>query len=168
MLNAAGHGLLGKLAQSITASLRRLLNELLRDAADRELPVLFCYGSDGWGTKMTSQHDYNCGTHVVRREGKVYTEFLLERAVLKSIAPDMSVRMAMEISAPRGMSEGKTGWHIWAAACDYKELVRFSAPRSIILSVYLQDGLHVGAATRRMQARHEIAFSNLLGAEVDF
>ena len=167
VLSHRDNGTLGRLASCVSAFLRRRWDTLLRDAVDRELPLLFCYASDGWGTKLAEGHAYAAGPHVIRREGRVYTEFLLQRAVLKTIEPDFSVRMAISIVEPQGMGGGKTGWHSWQAACDYAALLRFSAPRNIIMSVYQQDGLHSAAMTRRMLARHELPFGNF-GDELQF
>ena len=130
-----------RLASCLDATLQRRWHILLKNAVDEELPLLYCYASDGWGTKLSEGHSYSIGPHIIRREGRVYTEFLLQRAVLKSIEADSAINMAMSIVAPIGMGEGKSGWHIWQAACNFTELLRFSAAHNIVMSVYMQDGL---------------------------
>jgi len=155
-----------QLAATVSAVLRRRWLRLLQDAGAQQSPLLYIYVSDGWGTKLTVQHLFAAGPHIVRREGKVCSEFLLQRAVLKTMGLDMRVRMAMDVRAPRGMASGKTGWHIWQAAVDLGGLLRYEAPRNIICSVYIQDGLHFAGMTRRMLARHELAYSASLVEEV--
>ena len=95
----------------------------LREAARTESPVLFAYLSDGWGTKMPTQHRHVVGEHVFRREGKVRVEYLCERGILKTFSPTGEIRMAMRMSEPRGMAHGKSGWHIFAACCEYQDMM---------------------------------------------
>ena len=163
VLNSEEEGQLRKLADVVAHELRVRWDDLLQEAIAREFPILFAYASDGWGTKVAEGHAFACGSHIIRREGRVYTEFLLQRAILKSISPNLSVRIAMNIVEPRGLGAGKTGWNIWQAACDFAGLFRHDAGSNIVMSVYLQDGLHAAGFSRRMMGRHELPFGVELG-----
>lgn len=55
--------------------------DLLHRASSQGFPVLYTYMSDGWGCKVSTGRVVHVGQHIVRREGKVRAEFLLERSM---------------------------------------------------------------------------------------
>jgi len=156
-----------RLANAIFDVLKQKWDAILYRARDANLPVMYIYGSDGWGCNLTEGHAYKFGDYVMRRSGKVRAEFLLERALLKSIDYEHRVNMAIKFSAPRKMTKGKLGWNIWQAAVEYHPLLRREAGTSFAINWYLQDGLHHGGMQRRMLARHELYYDNHLDDDVE-
>ena len=151
------------------SALQRRWDFLLATACREKQPVLCVYGSDGWGTNLHEGHAYEVGGCIVRRAGKVRAEFLLERGILKTIDVDLHIEMAMRISVPRSLTLGKLGWHMFGAAVDYEDFLRVRVPSGICMSWVLQDGLHFGNVSRRLQARHELFYdlAEVEGEELD-
>lgn len=94
-------------------------SELLNKARGGTWPVLMTYMSDGWGCKVSSGQACHVGQHIIRREGRVRAEILLEKTMLKTLSPAGVVQSALRWEEPRGMGKGKTGWHIFQAAVEH-------------------------------------------------
>ena len=144
------------LAQSIR--LASAAENILAEARASQQPVLYIYGSDGWSCNMAFAHSLRLGSSSVQRSGKTRAEFLLERALLKTIDSQHRVSMVAKITPPRSMSAGKSGWSIWQAALDYHPFLREVVGGCFAIWWYLQDGLHFGGMRRRMLARHSMYY----------
>ena len=75
VLNSEEEGQLRKLADVVAHELRVRWDDLLQEAIAREFPILFAYASDGWGTKVAEGHAFACGSHIIRREGRITQSF---------------------------------------------------------------------------------------------
>jgi hypothetical protein len=156
MLNNHDKTEVTKLAYAISVFIDAKWNGVLEAANISEDPLLFTYMSDGWGSNMTVCRTVPVGNIFVKRFGRYRAEWLLEKLILKTIDSSGKISIAMKLKPPRSMI-GKTGWHIFGAALD-TDLLRFKVARNIIISVYLQDGLHSASITRWQQARHELFY----------
>ena len=84
--------------------------------------------------------------------------FLLERAIVKSLAPSGRVVIAMLMAPPRSLSSGQEGWHMFAAACDFFATLRYHGAMGVCMSVYLQDGLMHAPLYRHVVARLKLHY----------
>eukprot|EP00959_Pyramimonas_sp_CCMP1952_P118880 2485399-Pyramimonas_sp.AAC.1 len=117
--------------------------------------------SDGWGCKISDSKTALLGEHVLRRTGRVRAEFLLEKSIVKTISPSGEIRSAMRFEAPRGLGQGKTGWHMLQAAVDHEETLRQHVHDGVVITFVLQDGLHFAGMSRRMEARCDLFYDAL-------
>ena len=117
-------------------------------------PLLQVFMSDGWSVDMRSRtaaaHD---GVRVDRR-GRMRTEFVLQRAVLKCQRGDQW-HIGVKIQRPRPLASKKCD-DIFSAACDFCPVLALSGHRGVSIHVYLQDGLFAKPFGRRMIARHSM------------
>ena len=74
--------------------------------------------------------------------------------MLKVIDPSDQVHMAMLLTAPRHMTEGKGLWNIVGGALETVPKLRSAALVNFIVNFYLQDGLHAHGFGRPMAAAH--------------
>jgi hypothetical protein len=131
---------------------------LLGKAREGQWPVLYSYMSDGWGCKISSGQSFHLGQHLVRREGRVRAEFLLEKSMVKTLSPSGVVHTALRWEQPRGLGAGKTGWNMFQAALEHETVMREYVPEGIVMTFVLQDGLHYGCMARRLLARQELFY----------
>lgn len=137
-------------------------NEIYDAARRQASPLMVVYMSDGWGCEITRTHTVKCGDQMIRRSGRFRAEFLAEKVLVKTI--DTSVMGAIRLKPPRLMIS-KTGVDIFRASLA-EVFPRLQMPDGgIVLSVYLQDGLHAAGFLRRHRARHELKYDILMGAD---
>ena len=121
-------------------------------------PVMQIYASDGWATRLSDCHAVRVAGFIVKREGRVRAEFLLERHMLKVISPSGHIAFALQVSVPRCLLSGKTGWHLWEAAKQHQDFLREQVPAGIVISWYLQDGMHHSNLKWKFEAMHELYY----------
>ena len=139
----------------------RRWDELLQHAAAGAWPILYCHGSDGWSRTVSELRTIRTEDHLITRHGKLRAEFNLEREWLKCIDRNGRIHGAMTFTPPRPMLFGKSGWHIFQAAVETRDLLRTSVADSIIMSWYVQDGLHSDQFGRRQAGRHSLFYDML-------
>ena len=143
-------------AHRFGALLEDLATERCREVirAANKGPLLQVFMSDGWSVDMrsrvASEHD---GVRVDRR-GRMRTEFVLQRAILKCQRGDQW-HIGVKIQRPRPLASKKCS-DIWSAACDFCPVLALSGHRGVCIHVYLQDGLFAKPFGRRMIARHSL------------
>lgn len=154
----------------LTAAIKQETNsrarDLLHKASVHGWPVLYTYMSDGWGCKVSTGRAVHVGQHLVRREGKVRAEFLLERSMFKTMSPDGPVQTSLRWEQPRGFAAGKSGWHIFQAAVEHETVLRGLGLGGVVMTFLLQDGLHISGLLRRLQARQELYYDSSENAGV--
>lgn len=158
MLGKHAIGEVLRLTTAIKEETTSRIKELLERANREGWPVLYTYMSDGWGCKISSGQAVHVGEHIVRREGRVRAEFLLEKSILKTLSPSGVVHTALRWEQPRGLGAGKTGWHVFQAAVEHDTVLRDYVPQGMVMTFLLQDGLHVQGMSRRMMARQELFY----------
>jgi hypothetical protein len=147
---------LGRVQQIISSHLDHKWEALQLSAIESRDPILYTYGSDGWGATVPESLMPNICGHRVFRLGMVRCEFLLERAILKSIDRTGEVRSAIKMKAPRSMDNGKLCFNIYTAAMEFSPILKPQCPGNILMNVYLQDGLHAAGFGKHMTATHEL------------
>ena len=140
----------------VCAILEDMSNERCRDVVRSAGmgPVLQTFMSDGWSCDMRQRVCTTHGDASVVREGRMRTEFVLQRAILKSKRGD-SWNMAIKVQRPRALASKKCG-HVWSAACEFVPVLPLAGHKGISIHVYLQDGLFAKPFGRRMLARHQL------------
>ena len=137
--------------------------------------MLYCHGSDGWSRIISETVQVKLDQHLIKRHGKLRAEFNLEREILKTIDKNGTIHLAMAFTPPRPMLNGKSGWHIFQAAVETRDMLRIKAPHNVLVHFYVQDGLHADQFGRRQAGRHELFYDlvydadrkDLLAAEKD-
>ncbi len=79
------------LAYSIAAFSQHKWEELISCAVASSSPLLYCHGSDGWTRIISETVQVKLDQHMIKRHGKLRTEFNLERKILKKTMPDTSI-----------------------------------------------------------------------------
>lgn len=130
-------------------------------ARREESPLLVVYMSDGWGAEVTRTHTMRMGDQTIRRSGTFRAEFLAEKVLVKSIDSSGSIVAAIRLKPPRLMTS-KGGVDIFRASLS-ECFGRLEVPDNIVVTVYLQDGLHAASFTRRHRSRHEVFYDLLEG-----
>lgn len=158
VLNDRQHNLAIRVVACVRDVVKQRWSALLAEARRRVQPTLYAYASDGWGTWLRKTERVQLGSWVTQREGRVRAEFLMERAVLKTIDETERIQVAMLFAPPRPLSDGKDGWRIWNAAVHFADMLRDHLPSGIVVNWYLQDGLHANQFQRWMRSRHEMVY----------
>ena len=133
-----------------TAKVSRIIN-----AAGRR-PVLQVYMSDGWSTDIRARDSSFVGQVRVTRSGRLRTEFVLQRVIVKCRVGD-EMRLAIKIARPRCLATKKC-IDLWSAACDFQPMLKLMGHAGVSISLYLQDGLFAKPFGNRMMARHDLFF----------
>ena len=144
------------LAAIVTDLLGDQARELLRDARQRNAPVLLAYMSDGWSTSISTTRTVPTDLVATQRVAHFRAEFLAEKTVLKTVDAAGCVKQVLLVKPPRRM-DGKTGWDIFRASLT-ERFLRLELPLCICISFYLQDGLHAKSLVRWQRARHELHY----------
>jgi hypothetical protein len=142
--------------QTICSHLDHKWAALLQSAIETRDPILYTYGSDGWGATIPEAYMPCIAGHRIFRLGMVRCEFLLERAILKTIDRTGDIRSAIKMKAPRTMDNGKLCFNIYTAAMEFLPILKPTCPGNIVINVYLQDGLHAAGFGKHMSATHEL------------
>ena len=119
-----------------------------------ESPCIQIFMSDGWSTDIRSRFCSSSGGVDVRRTGRLRTEFVVQRMIVKAMV-NGQMEIGMKIERPRPLAAKKCN-DIFSAACDHCALPKLFGHKGISISVYLQDGLFARPFGRRMQARHNL------------
>ena len=137
------------------------------EAARRDKsPAMQIYLSDGWGCNISESILLELwNDKSTRREVRKRSEFLLERVILKVLGPSGKVSMAMRSMLPREML-GKTAWHVFGG-CLGVPLLRQQLHEGIVLTVYLQDGLHFRNFKKKAEARHRLFYEGFFAQQDD-
>ena len=128
-------------------------------------PLAVTYMSDGWGvTTATVFTSVIAGQHI-RREGHRRQEILNELQFVKTIRGDGAILAAYHLPCQTKLGR-KNGWVVFQRACDQTPIwcARDHGITDVVIYMYLQDGLHSAAFTRRMRARHD-SFHSIVCAD---
>ncbi len=139
------------LAGGVARCLDLRWDDMIAQARGLDAPALVVYMSDGWSTEVSRTLSVRMGDKAAKRTGTFKAEFLAEKSILKSYDATGTIQMVLKLRKPRLMG-AKSGWHIFGASLR-DPFVRLSLPDQIIVSMYLQDGLHSASFTRRQRAR---------------
>ena len=71
----------------------------------------------------------------------------------------------MAFTPPGPMLNGKSGWHIFQAAVETRDMLRTKALNNILVHWYVQDGLHADQFGRRQAGRHELFYDVVYGED---
>ena len=130
-------------------------------ARARHRPCLQMFMSDGWSTDIRSRfksESRGVGVHVT---GRLRTEFVVQRTIVKALVSSDEMQIAMKLERPRPLASKKCN-DIFAAACDSVPLMKLAGHRGISISLYMQDGLFAVPFGKRMRARHNLFFKSEL------
>ena len=119
---------------------------------NRDWPILYSYQSDmtSYSCAMATSTDLGGGR--VMRDGRVLTEFLLERGFLLVRTPT-GTRPRVLLKCPRVMFAGKSAWHKFAAACKFFGCLRSLGHASIIVNHLAADRAVLSALGARLRTR---------------
>jgi hypothetical protein len=144
-----------------------LQSERSRDYRQKHMlsPGLFSYSSDATSLLSTT---IATGSHhglQVRRHGRSLHEMLLQRGLLVTMG---SLRRGIlhTMSAPKSMGNGKSVWHLFAAACDFSTTLRGRGFQGLTLTHFCFDRAVFKPLTTRLTARQE-AFYQLAHTQCD-
>ena len=128
--------------------------------------LMHIYMSDGWGCWMNDNVSFQTMDQTTsNREFRYKAEWLLEKSILKRLSTLGIYQMAMRSHKPRLMVQ-KSAWHIFQASLLAEPILRLQRPKGIIMSVYLQYGLHFRNFKATQAARHNLFYDeNILGLE---
>jgi len=153
---------LAKLCEVGKEYLRVRVRDVVRRAETRA--ILFSYASDG--TPLLTKESIVAKTSdhrtVVRKAGKG-TEFLLQRATLKTTSGMGDPIVVSLLRDPVPLTHGKSALHECTAACQFHPLVRQLAPKGVILTHYCFDRALFSALDRLMRQRHNLYYDVLAG-----
>jgi hypothetical protein len=114
--------------------------------------------SDGWSTKGSECKHFTLGDISFKRFARSRHEYLLENTVLKTFDEQGKITMALRIVPPRLMF-GKSCIDIFAASLE-NPYMRLHVSKSVIVNMYIQDGLHAKGFARKQWSRHELHYSH--------
>jgi len=121
-------------------------------------PSFVSYQSDGWSAFVSDTEIISVDGHRVTRRGRAKREFLLERAVYKTITPSGEIKGYIMARPPRPMTEGCGGWEIFAASTSSCPMLRRKGHEGMAASHYLQDGLHSEEFLQHHRANHQLYY----------
>ena len=117
--------------------------------------VLLTYASDG--TPLLTQKTYTAkaesGQTVVRKGGHG-TDFLMQRAYLRTSDDKGDPVITCILSDPVPMSEGKSATHQYTAAKDFLPLVKEIGHRGVCISHYCFDRAGFAPVSKLLKQRH--------------
>ena len=164
-------GDLAATTSGFTATMRReamrwavILKFMLSQAVDRitsghdedGAPLCRTYQSDGWSVWAGPRQVANSSAMKMSRTGKVRLEFLLEFGVVKSWNKVGAIATTFDMRPPRPMMSGLKCWNIFNACCEFWSLPRQAGNRGLVVSNYIQDGLHASLFSSLSKARHRL------------
>ena len=127
------------------------------------------YQQDGWSCDMSSRKvskiQLDHSALVVRRNGRLRMEYMLNRGFAKRMVGDV-VEVAVKVGEPIGMSLGKAAWHAFSAACDFVPIPRSLGAKGITITAYVLDGALFQPVRRHCMARHALYYDDEYGVEV--
>ncbi len=74
--------------------------------------------------------------------------------IRRSHGPDVC---SMIVGAPLQLNKGKTAWNGFSALCEFFDLIKPGEAHTIIMTLYVIDGLNHKAGKRMLRVRHELA-----------
>ena len=109
--------------------------------------MLMSFQSDGWACMTPAIKTSKVDGRSIRRQGFARTEYLLEVQSLKTIEMDGSISMVMRPPQIKRLGR-KDGWTISQSACDAAPVLGGQRGREsgVVISLYMQDGLHAGGS----------------------
>ena len=135
---------------SLVASANRDLGE--------GLMYLYIYMSDGCSCWMIDKVPFQTMHDKIRkREFRYKAEWLMEKSILKRLPVLGDFQIAMRSHTPRLLME-KSAWHIMQASVLAQPMLRVQRPQGIVISVYLQDGLHFRNFQSKQAARRSVFY----------
>ena len=101
VLSDADERRLACLASAVVAFGQQRWDSLIRGAASRSQPLLYCYASDGWSRFINSWTTRKVDGVLVKRVQRIRAEFNLERELLKTIDAHGLIEHVVSLSPPR-------------------------------------------------------------------
>ena len=138
--------------------MRRKLETLIQDSPrDISMLVFMC---DGWGASVSETiRDNFPGSHLtVTRKGRFRHEFLLQRAMFRSVDPSDITKIMHLLDDPIGLKLGKKAWNVFIANSEWLPTLRELGCKGITLSIYLADGALYSALERKYRVRHYLLY----------
>jgi hypothetical protein len=146
-------------AQSVLAK-----RHVLLIAACQDQPLLHCYQSDGWSTKISTLNVATDGEQVVMNKGRFRHEFILERSATRSVHYSGRHDLTFSYVAPRALLTGHTHLEFFSAACDFSHTLRNRGHRGAAITVYIFDRLLFSSMMRLLNGRHELFYDREYGS----
>jgi hypothetical protein len=143
------------IAAAVDQFFRQEVQELL--ASPYNEAVLLCYQNDGWAAEVTARTSGADDQSLVIREGRRRVEFLMQHIYIRirrSHGPDVC---SMIVGAPLQLNKGKTAWNGFSALCEFFDLIKPGEAHTIIMTLYVMDGLNHKSSKRMLRVRHELA-----------
>ena len=94
-----------RLAHALSYVQNRRMERILR--VERDMPMLYSYQNDGWGSFVTSYQIRKGGGTFLRAAGRTKAEFCLERACIRARKMSRVPSWTWLISWPRSMTLGR-------------------------------------------------------------
>ena len=128
--------------------------------ANKDVPMLYAYSSDGTDLKFQHYATAHVGPHrsIVRRGGRT-NEFLIERAFVTAKGPTGAYISKPIFRDPSILSEGKTADDNFAALRRFFGTLRECGHRGFTTSFYCFDRKFFRKLSRRMAATHRLYYS---------
>ena len=124
-------------------------------------PVMICYLADGWSCDLTARHRVWFAGASASKKDMWKGEFIMERAVLRAApsAGEPGIRMVM--APPRLLSQGKTSWNAFTAACEFLPMGRCMGHENVCITVYCLDGHLFTSCMQKLKPRHQLYYEHL-------
>lgn len=153
-----------RLVAAVMSVLDKKADELVQKFDNQ--PVMACYQSDGWSACLSDTTTMKLGAKEqrVRREGRYKHEFLLGRGMLRANHLDGRPWLAMCFSAPRALRKGRGSWHMLAAGCEFRPLLRSQGHQGVSTSLYLMDGALFESTMFKWMGIHDLFYHDSFGA----
>jgi hypothetical protein len=129
-------------------------------------PILQSYSSDATSFLCRTQVHLSTMNGDVQRRGRLLSEFLSERVVLKSITAH-AVPTLIFVKPPRILSEGKKIPNFFTAGVDSVPMARREGCESIVVNHCVFDRAVHGGLSRMMHARTRLYYDTELGVYND-
>ena len=131
-----------------------MANEFLEPRGQQ--PILFAYQADATPiSSMVRFCQQTLAGNKVTRSGKQSSEYLLQRAYLKSVQGTNVADMCLILADPKPLHDGKTAWHLYQACVEFCPLLQEKkVAHSVVLSHYSFDRAVQEAVCKRIFRRH--------------
>ena len=162
---AAASGSMTDADSSLALKLSVLLQDFQLDSSKRflaehsEVPVLLSYSVDPTSIALVASQHQSHGSSSVTRKGKVLTELLMQRLVMK--AHDASqLSPLIVVGYPIPLAEGKTAKHIFSAAKRFVPIAREEKHHSFAVVHLCADGALLSSLEAHMVAHRNLYYSD--------
>jgi hypothetical protein len=158
--------------KSVAAKICEVLKQHLRNKCDKlvkaahKQPLLFSYTSDATSLVLRTQASAEIGGKTVHRSGKELIELLMQRGFFKTVSSLGTEEAVIYFGDPVPLTEGKTSWHLFGAACRFYPLLRSSGHQSICIFHFCGDRAVFASLQKMLLQRSEGFYMPNLGPEL--